>query len=66
MAVKNAMEVAESAHGKINPRYDLTQKNWEDIVVSSGNVFEAVKNGFLFGYMQGMKAAREKKEVNIV
>lgn len=61
MAVKNAMKVVESALGKVNPKYDLTQKNWVDIVEFSKDPVEAVQNGFLFGYMQGMKAAKAER-----
>ncbi len=61
MGVKNTMKVADSALGKVNPKYDLTQKNWIDIVESSGNLFDAAKNGFRFGYMQGVKAARAER-----
>lgn len=55
---KNAMEISRESLGKINTRYDMRAKDMESILNGSSNIYEMISNGFQFGYMQGMKAAK--------
>lgn len=56
--IKNAMKVIEASAGKINVAYDMSIENISEIYEASGNPFNMISNGFRFGYMQGMKAAK--------
>lgn len=56
--VKKVMQLVEKSIGHINENYDMSVENIEDIRKASMNTIELVINGFRFGYMQGMKAAR--------
>ncbi len=56
--VKNTMKLIEMSKGRINERYDICSKNFEDILDASTNQFETIAFAFRYGYMQGMKATR--------
>ena len=56
--VKNTMKVVASSLKVINANYDLYAENIKDIYAKSNNVYDLICNGFRFGYMQGMKAAK--------
>ena len=56
--VKNTMNLARKARSVINPKYDIYANNIDDIYRKSDSTFDMILNGFNFGYMQGMKAAR--------
>lgn len=56
--VKNTMKLVQSAEGHIDVRYGMYTQNITDIKEGSENIFDMIVNGFRFGYMQGMKAAR--------
>lgn len=56
--VKNTMKLVESAVGVINIRYDLCAENIIDIKDASQDIYDLICNGFRFGYMQGLKAAK--------
>lgn len=56
--IKNVLEKAESMSGKINPKYDITDQQADELYHDSRNSYEAVINAFRFGYLQGMKAAK--------
>lgn len=56
--VKNTMKLIEKAIGCVNINYDMGTENIEDIRKESHDFLELIINGFYFGYMQGMKAAR--------
>lgn len=56
--VKNTMKLVESAVGVINIRYDLCAENIIDIKDASQDIYDLIRNGFRFGYMQGLKAAK--------
>ena len=43
---------------QINPRYDASWNEIRTIKNSSDSQFEAICNGFNYGYLQGMKAAK--------
>ena len=58
--VKDTMKFIESSIGRINPLYDMLAQNIDDIYRASSDSFDMICNGFRFGYMQGMKAARTK------
>ncbi len=65
--VKNTMKLVASSLKQINPNYDLHSENIKDIFESSNNVYDLICNGFIFGYMQGMKAVKaELKRGNTV
>lgn len=57
--VKNTMELIRKTVGKIDTNYDMTAQNMTDIVNASNEKFDLISNGFRFGYIQGMKAARK-------
>lgn len=56
--VKNTMQVVRDSIGEINGRYDMCTDNAKDIYGASNDFFDMIVNGFRFGYMQGMKAAK--------
>ena len=58
--VKNTMKMIEKTIGCINNSYDMCVENMNDIYRSSANCYDMICNGFRFGYMQGMKAARSE------
>lgn len=57
--VKNTMELIRKTVGKIDTNYDVTAQNMTDIANASNEKFDLISNGFRFGYIQGMKAARK-------
>ena len=57
--VKNTMELIRKTVGKIDTNYDMTAQNMSDIANASNEKFDLISNGFRFGYIQGMKAARK-------
>ena len=57
--VKNTMELIRKTVGKIDSNYDMTVQNMTDIANASNEKFDLISNGFRFGYIQGMKAARK-------
>ena len=61
--VKNTMKLIKSANGRINPLYDMRAQNIDDIYRASSDSFDMICNGFRFGYMQGMKAAKKNKYI---
>lgn len=64
--VKNTMQLIEGAIKEIDVRYDMSAGNIYDIYEASSNSVDMICNGFRFGYMQGMKAARaEMKKAGI-
>lgn len=56
--ISNTMNIVEKSIGCIDTRYCLRTNNIDDIISASHNVVDLVGNGFRFGYMQGMKAAK--------
>lgn len=52
------MKLVESSVGAINIRYDLCAENITDIKDASHDIYDLICNGFRFGYMQGLKAAK--------
>ena len=56
--VKNTMNLARKAKFVIDTKYDIYANNADDIYRESDSVFDMIINGFNFGYMQGMKAAK--------
>lgn len=55
--MKSAIEKANEAIGKINPRYDMQQHQIEEIYENIESPIKAICVSFRFGYLQGMKAA---------
>lgn len=63
--VKNTMQLVEKSKGHIGANYDIRTNNIIDIYYESTSIYDSIVNGFCFGYMQGMKAAKaEIKRVN--
>lgn len=56
--VKNTMKLVRKSIGHINSHYDMCADNIDDIMAASRDFYDLICNGFRFGYMQGMKAAR--------
>ena len=56
--VKNTMNLVRKAKFVIDTKYDIYSRNVDDIYRESDSTFDMILNGFNFGYMQGMKAAR--------
>ena len=56
--VKNTMRLIEKSMEKIHPKYDLCSSNLQDILEEGRDPYDLIVNGFRFGYMQGMKAAK--------
>lgn len=56
--VRNTMKLIERAIQCENDRYTLCMHNIKDIVEASTSQYDLISNGFYFGYMQGMKAAK--------
>ena len=64
--VKNTMQLIEKSIGHIDDRYDMHTGNVEDIRKASKDFCDLICNGFRFGYMQGIKAAKaEMKRMKI-
>ena len=63
MSKLNVMQTIENPIGKINPHYEMSSKDLEEIRVKSLDLFNMAVNCFRFGYMQRMKAecARQRK-----
>ncbi len=60
--VKNTMQVIEESIKCVNGSYDMGPENIEDIRRASHDFVELISNGFYFGYMQGMRAARAEEK----
>lgn len=56
--IKNVVQKAESMTGKINPHYDLSIGNEQEIREKSKGSTDMILYSFRFGYLQGMKAAK--------
>ena len=63
--VQNTMNLARKARSVINPKFDIYASNADDIYRESDSVFDMIINGFNFGYMQGMKAARAEMKKKV-
>ena len=56
--VKNTMEVIKKVRGTINPYYDMSCANLNDIYANNKSLFDMLCDAFNFGYAQGTKAAK--------
>lgn len=56
--IKNVGKIIRNSIGKINPRYDMCASDVRAIEEMSYNEYDFKVNGFRFGYIQGMKAAK--------
>ena len=54
----NVMKVIEENKRKINTRYDLNVLGVNEILNNSTNSLDLICNGFVFGYIQGIKASK--------
>lgn len=64
--VTNTTTLIKKSVGHINSRYDMCAQNVDDIYHISHNSFDLICNGFRFGYIQGMKAAKaEMKKAGV-
>ena len=55
---KNIMQTIDSSSKLINTRYGASFNDVNTIVNNSNGDIDKVYNGFIFGYLQGLKAAR--------
>lgn len=53
--IKNVTRIIEKSIGKIDERYDMCVSDIK---------YDFITNGFRFGYMQGLKAARAETKRN--
>ncbi|HBB28310.1 MAG TPA: hypothetical protein DC000_03500 [Clostridiales bacterium] len=58
--VTNVMKKIKNA--EVNTYYDLCLDNINEIIDNSPGAISAVCNGFLFGYLQGIKAEKSKSK----
>lgn len=58
--VRKTMDLINKSSRIINEKYDICTNNISDIRDSSADSYDFICNGFRFGYMQGLKAAREE------
>lgn len=57
--VKNAIKVIKESIGHINPKYDISYQNVDDIYNNhKHDKIGLIIDGFRFGYIQGMKAVK--------
>lgn len=56
--VQNVMQLIEETKRSIDVKYDMSIDHIKDIKEQSNNFFDLISNGFIFGYAQGMKAAK--------
>lgn len=56
--VKNTMKVINSVRGSINPYYDMSHTNINEIYNNNTNLFDMLCDAFNFGYAQGSKATK--------
>lgn len=63
----NTMKTIRETIGKMDVRYEMYQNNIEDILNSTSDQCRMIINGFVFGYAQGMKAAKAemKKQTRV-
>lgn len=55
----NTINTIEKYIGKINPRYDMTVSDVQNIYENAhGDTFEMITSAFVFGYAQGTKAEK--------
>ncbi len=58
----NAVKVIKEMRGKINPRFDASVKELQDIARVYPDRFDLVHCAFVFGYAQGQKAERARRK----
>lgn len=56
--VRDTMGLIKKSGRQIDARYDITVGNAADIWDASRDAWDLICNGFRFGYLQGVKAAR--------
>lgn len=60
--MRSAIQKANEAISKINPRYDMRQKEIEEIYENIDNPIKAICVSFRLGYLQGMKASQAEMQ----
>lgn len=55
---KDIMEKIKAVTETIKPCYDMSIRDMRDIYDNSSDSYDLICNGFCYGYMQGMKAAK--------
>lgn len=60
----NAIKVIEGMQNKINPRFDASVKEFQDIARAYPDKLDLVSAAFIFGYAQGQKAERARRKKN--
>lgn len=54
----NVMKQIDQTRGKVNPRYDLSFGEIQELDASNKARFNLVRDCFRLGYFRGMKAAK--------
>ena len=54
----NILQKIEAAKGKIDPRFDMSIKQVDEIHQNSSDAITAICNAFTFGYAQGTRASK--------
>ena len=62
MGAINTMRAVEKAKGIMRDGYAMNAQSIVDIRNSSDDLYIMIYNGFLFGYMQGIKAAKAEQK----
>lgn len=62
MRVKNTMRLVRAANNYINIYYDIETEHVIDIKNANTDPYAMIIDGFKFGYMQGLKAARAEQK----
>lgn len=58
----DTMKLIQKTSGVINKYYDARIQNFLDIRDNSTGTYDLIRNGFIFGYAQGMKAAEAARK----
>ena len=62
MSKMDVMKKIQEMREKINIYYDMDIEDMEKIYISSNDGFSLISNAFTFGYFQGMKAQKAKRQ----
>jgi len=64
MTQRSVMEKIAEIRGRINPHYDMTVPEINEIYESASDPYDGICHGFWYGYMQGVKVGRKEKTGN--
>lgn len=58
----NAVKIVESMRGRVNARFDASISEFNDLRKAYHGEFELMNAAFVFGYAQGQKAERARRD----